>query len=101
MVEVAQVIARTNKSKLKRFFRRVQAKKGYNVATVALARNVLCILYHLLMNREMYQEDEVTKTKSIDIDPSSLPTKMGFEEMIRTLISAGYEIRKTTSGTGG
>jgi transposase len=101
LVEVAQAIARTNKSRLKRFFRRVQAKKGYNVATVALARKVLCILYHLLMNREMYQEDEVTKTKSIEIDPSSLPTKMGLKEMIRILINAGYEIRKTTSGTGG
>jgi transposase len=101
LVEVAQAIARTNKSELKRFFRRVQAKKGYNVAAVALARKVLCILYHLLMNREMYQEDEVIKTKSVDIDPSSLQTKMGFEEMIRVLVKAGYEIRKTTSVTGG
>ena len=101
LVEVAQAIARTNKSELKRFFRRVQAKKGYNVAAVALARKVLCILYHLLMNQEMYQEDEVIKTKSIGIDFSSLPTKMGFEEMIQVLVKAGYEIRKTSSGTGG
>jgi transposase len=101
LVEVAQAIARTNKSELKRFFRRVQAKKGYNVAAVALARKVLCILYHLVMYREMYQEDEVIKTKSADIDPSSLQTKMGFEEMIRVLVKAGYEIRKTTSVTGG
>jgi transposase len=70
------------------------------VAAVALARKVLCILYHLLMNREMYQENEVTKIKSIDIEPSSLPTKMGFEEMIRVLVKAGYEIRNTSS-TGG
>ena len=34
LVEVAQVIARTNKSKLKRFFLRVQAKKDHNVAAV-------------------------------------------------------------------
>ena len=101
LVEVAQAIARTNKSELKRFFRRVQAKKGYNVAAVALARKVLCILYHLLMNQEMYQENEVIKTKSTGIDPSSLPTKMGFEEMIQVLVIAGYEIRKTSSGTGG
>jgi hypothetical protein len=45
----------------------------------------------------MYQEDEVIKTKSIDIDPSSSPTKLGFEEMIRVLVKAGYEIRKTSS----
>jgi len=101
LVEVAQAIARTSKSKLKRFFRRIQAKKGYNVAAVALARKVLCILFHLLMNREMYQEDDVIKTKSIDVNPTSLQTKMEFEEMIRILAKAGYEIRKTTSGTGG
>jgi transposase len=100
LVEVAQAIARTNKSKLKRFFRRIQAKKGYNVAAVALARKVLCILYHLLMNREMYQEDDIIKTKPVDIDVSSLSTKLGFEEMIRVLAKAGYEIRKTSS-TGG
>jgi len=45
----------------------------------------------------MYKEDEVIKTKSIDIDASSLPTKIGFEEMIRVLVKAGYEIRKTSS----
>jgi transposase len=101
LVEVAQAIARTNKSKLKRFFRRVQAKKGYNVAAVALARKVLCILYHLLMNREMYQEDDVKKTKSIDIVLSSLTTRMSFEEMIRVLAEAGYEIRKINLGAGG
>jgi hypothetical protein len=101
LVEVAQAISRSNKGKLKRFFRRVQAKKGYNVATVALARKVLCILYHLLMNREMYQEDDVIRTKTIDVNSSSLPTKLGFEEMIQILTKAGYEIRKTTSGTGG
>jgi transposase len=101
LVEVAQAISRSNKGKLKRFFRRVQAKKGYNVATVALARKVLCILYHLLMNREMYQEDDVVRTKTVDVNSSSLPTKLGFDEMIQILTKAGYEIRKTTSGTGG
>jgi hypothetical protein len=52
----------------------------------------------------MYQEDDVIKTKSINIDLLSLPTKLGFlgfEEMIRVLAKAGYEIRKTTPGAGG
>jgi transposase len=101
LVEVAHAIARTNKSKLKRFFRRVQAKKGYNVAAVALARKVLCILFHLLMNREMYQEDDVIKTKTVDIDTSSFSAIMDLEEIIRVLAKAGYEIRKTNLGAGG
>jgi transposase len=95
LVEVAQVIARTNRSKLKRFLLRIQAKKYYNVATVALARKVLCILHHLLMNREMYQDEgiKIKKTKSIDIDSSSVRAEMSLEDMIRSLLKAGYEVR--------
>jgi transposase len=101
LVEVAQVIARTNNSKLKKFFLRVQAKKGHNVAAVALARKVLCILHHLLMNREMYQDEGVKKAKSVDFGSSSKQTEISFEEMIRSLVRAGYEVRKRNQGTGG
>jgi transposase len=101
LVEVAQVIARTNKSALKRFFLRIQTKKGHNVAAVALARKVLCILHHLLINRETYQDDEPRKTKSLDIDSSSKQDVISFEEMIRSLVRAGYEVRKRSSDLGG
>ena len=101
LIEVAKVIALTNKSTLKRFFLRVQSKKGHNVAAVALARKVLCILHHLLINREMYQDDSAKKTKSINLDLSSKQTMISFEEMIQSLVRAGYEVRKRSSGTGG
>jgi transposase len=94
------LIARTNKSNLKRFFLRVQAKKDHNVAAVALARKVLCILHHLLMNREMYQDEGVKKAKSINLDSSFNQAEISFEEKIRFLIRAGIEIRKRSSGTG-
>lgn len=61
LVQVARVIARGRNSKLKRFFLRVKSKKGSNVAVVALARKILCILHHLLTNREMYKEDGINK----------------------------------------
>ena len=94
-MEVAQVVARSNRSKLKRFFLRVHAKKGYNVASVALANKVLCILHHLLVNREMYQDDGIKtkKIKSREIDPSSGKAVMSLEEMIRSLIKAGYDVK--------
>jgi transposase len=97
LVEVAQVIARTNRSQLKRFFLRVQAKKGHNVAAVALARKVLCILHHLLMNRETYQDEGVKtkKIKSADIDSASEQPEMSLMEMIRSLVKAGFEVRDT------
>jgi transposase len=65
LVEVAKAISKTKiNSKLKRFFLRVLKRSGKkNVAAVALARKVLCIIYHLLMKREDYQEPEVKKAK--------------------------------------
>jgi hypothetical protein len=41
------------------------------------------------------------KAKSIDFDSSSKQTEISFEEMIRSLVRAGYEVRKRNSGTGG
>jgi transposase len=53
LVQVAHAASRVKNSMLRRFFLRVRGRRGYNVAIVALARKILCILYHLLINQEM------------------------------------------------
>jgi transposase len=65
LVQVAEAISKTKKSsKLKRFFQRILTRSGKkNVGVIAFARKVLCIIYHLLMKREDYQEPEVKKKK--------------------------------------
>jgi len=100
LVQVARVIARGRNSKLKRFFLRIKSKKGSNVAVVALARKVLCILHHLLMNREMYHEGGINKKIKIDIEKASSSTEIDLEEMIKYIVKAGYEVRKGPSGGG-
>ncbi len=97
LVEVAKAISRTKKdSKLKRFFLRVLRRSGKkNVAAVALARKVLCIIYHLLIKREDYQEPEAKKAKTKPKIPSGIPiSNMDIDEMIKTLSRAGYMVRK-------
>jgi transposase len=98
LVEVAQTVARCGSPKLKRFFLRIMERKGFKVAIVALARKILCILHHLLMNRETY-EDEVTN-KEARIELAAPETSMSIEEMIEYMIKAGYEIKRK-SGVGG
>jgi transposase len=98
LVEVAQTVARCGSPKLKRFFLRIMERKGFKVAIVALARKILCILHHLLMNRETY-EDEVTKREA-RIELAAPETSMCIEEMIEYMIKAGYEVKKKT-GVGG
>jgi len=100
LVQVARVIARGRNSKLKRFFLRVKSKKGSNVAVVALARKVLCILHHLLINREMYKEDGINKKVKIDVGNEIPPREMDLEEMITYIVRAGYEVRKGSTGGG-
>jgi len=100
LVQVARVIARGRNSKLKRFFLRVKSKKGSNVAVVALARKILCILHHLLINREMYKEDGINKKIKIDVGNEFSQREMDLEEMIKYIIRAGYEVRKGSAGGG-
>jgi transposase len=100
LVQVARVIARGRNSKLKRFFLRVKSKKGSNVAVVALARKILCILHHLLTNREMYKEDGINKKVKIDIGNEFSQREMDLEEMIKYIVRAGYEVRKGSAGDG-
>ena len=95
LVQVAQAAAKKKGSKLRKFFLRVKARKGHNVAIVALARKILCILYHLLMNQEMYQEDGMEKSRTSRLDWSSSTTgKLSLQTMIEIIAKAGYEVKK-------
>ena len=96
IVEVAHAIIGSNRnSRLKKFFLRIKARRGTKIGVVALARKVLCILYHLLISRELYQDDLLDKPRSIKHYPclhSTVP--MSLDEMIRAIIKAGYEVRR-------
>ena len=95
LVEVAHAISRTKKStRLKRFYLRVLAKSSKKAATVALARKVLCILYHLLVKREDYQEPEVKRTKPKIANFISPIGIMNIDEMIKIISQAGYLVEK-------
>jgi len=102
MVQVARASSKKIGSKLRKFYLRVRARRGDNVATVALARKILCILHHLLMNQEMYEEPGVAKrTRSVSADQSSSKRRLTAQEMIDILRRSGYEVRKIDRGACG
>lgn len=55
-MEVAHAAARTKHSALHRYFVRLKRRIGYLKAIVALARKILRLLWHLLINQEFYKE---------------------------------------------
>ena len=102
IIEVAHAIIRTRRdTKLRKFFLRIKARRCTKIGVVALARKVLCILYHLLIHQEIYQDDSLGKTRNIKHIRAYSTTSMSLDEMIKTIIKAGYEVRKNEYLEGG
>jgi len=98
LAEVANAAIKVkSKTSLKIFFQRVKARQGFSKAIVALGRKILCILHHLLTNREPYSEEGKTIKKG-RLPKGSGPAPMTADEMIKTLSEAGYVIYKPIMG---
>jgi transposase len=101
LVQIANAASKKIGSKLRRFYLRIRARSGHNVAIIALARKILCILYHLLMNREMYVEDDGSKkSKSKKNYRTSSPIAMDIQEMIDFIRQSGYEVQMSDDSLG-
>ena len=94
MVEVAHAAVRVRDSKMRAFFLRVMAKKGEKTAYVAVARKMLTVIWHLLVNGEMYVEEGFKKTgrRRKTVYAGCVP----LEEMAEVLRSAGYVVSEPT-----
>lgn len=99
MVEVAHAASKIRGTKLYRFFNRIRAKKGVKVAIVALARKMLCIMHHLLVNHEVYKEVDM-KDKRIKIKTQPSSPALTLEEMIECLRQAGFTVTRDKSIKG-
>lgn len=64
LVQAAQTISNMKNTRLSRFFKRLSKKKEHNVAIVAVARKLICLIHHLLINQELYQEADCRKRRS-------------------------------------
>jgi hypothetical protein len=62
---------------------------------------VLCVLYHLLISQETYQDDLPGKPRSNKHSSVHSTISMSLDEMIRTIIKAGYEVRRNEYLEGG
>jgi transposase len=98
LIQVAYATSKTKNSKLKRFFLRIQAKKGSKVAAASLAIKVLCILHHLLTNQEMYQETERKNLHKKTLVPPPSPIEKPIQKMIDHIVRAGYVVTKSDCG---
>jgi len=99
MVQVARSAVKARDSKLRRYYLRLKARKGDKTAIVALARKMLVVIHHLLVNGEMYAEEGFGKRlrgrRTIQFRGVPL------EEMAGVLREAGYVVQAPFSGLYG
>ncbi len=62
--QVANAAAKTKKSRLHKVFLRLLHRRGKPKAITALSRKILSIIHHLLVNREMWEEEGFRKRRS-------------------------------------
>lgn len=102
LVEIAHVVARMKNTRFTRFFKRIMARKNYNVAIVALARKLICIIYHLLVNQELYEagNERATKAKTKkNVQGSSSENQL--EDKVAAIVDAYYRINTKSAPKGG
>ena len=95
LVQAAQTIANMGKTKLSRFFQRLIKKKERNVAIIAVARKLICLVYHLLINQELYHEDECKKTRKQSQDKSCQAPSFQEEHLtdkVAAIVDAFYHL---------
>lgn len=103
LVEIAQVVAKMSSNRLSRFFRRLSARKNYNVAITALARKLISLIYHLLINQELYQENNCTTTasKKFKKDLLYLSKEERLKDGIAAIVDAFYHLKRKYPQGGG
>jgi len=96
LVQAAQTISNMNKTALSRFFQRLIKKKERNVAIIAVARKLICLIYHLLINQELYQENECRKKRSSQEKSCQAPSfkEEHLTDRVAAIVDAFYHLKE-------
>jgi len=86
LVECATACSKKKGTQLYQFFERLRTKIGYKKAIVALARKLLILVWHLLINMEPYDDPGYRAKKEVSIPGFlKLVKKIGSEEAIEII----------------
>jgi len=94
LLDRAKAAGRTDNTTFLKFFNRIAYRKEWNTATVALARKILCILWHLLKNKELYEDplNNAKPTKPLIIQKFSKNSGSDVQQAIDFINECGFEV---------
>jgi transposase len=100
LTQIAQSAARKKNSRLKEFFSRKKKSIGHAKAIIALARKIATIIWHLVTNDEMYEDETgyqkgaIQKRKIVETDIFSIDESIKIISGVIAII--GKEEREST-----
>ncbi|MDN7023663.1 IS110 family transposase [Methanoculleus sp. FWC-SCC1] len=100
-VEIAHAAVRTRSSRFYAFFTRKVGQLGFGKAIVAVARKILTILWHLVVNDEEYEEQEGNRKREIRIPKAKQPKFLTLNEMLKVLAEANIFLKQSDPHGGG
>lgn len=101
LVEIAHAAVRTRSSRFYSFFTKKVGLIGFGKTIVAIARKIVTILWHLVVNDEEYEEPEGNIKQEIRIPKAKLPKFLTLNEMLRVLAEANIFLKQSDSSGGG
>lgn len=97
--QVAHGASKSKKSRMSRVYLRLLRRKGKPKAITALARKIISIMHHLLINREMWKEEGFKKRRlDFDFDKTSSSSQLTWVDLLfNNVVRTG----KGKPGSGG
>jgi transposase len=85
LTQIAQAASRKKNSKMKKFFNRKKKSIGHSKSIIALARKITTIIWHLIINDEMYEDDTGYKKEAIQKRRISENVIISIDERIKII----------------
>lgn len=97
--QVAHGASKTKNSRLRKVYLRLLRRKGKPKAITALSRKILSIIHHLLVNREMWDEEGFKKKRlDFDFDGKSSSSQLTWLDLV---VNNVVRIGEGKPGSGG
>jgi len=100
-VEIAHAAVRTRSSRFHAFFTRKVGQLGFAKTVVAVARKILTIVWHLVVNDEEYEEQGGNRKQKVRIPKAKQPRFMTLDEMLKVLAEANIFLKQADLQGGG
>ena len=95
LIQVANAAARSKNTKFGEFFNRKIGIIGFGKTIVALARKIVIIIWHLMINNELYEETEGTRKMEVYIPKSKEPKYLSLDEILDLIRNANIYLKES------